>query len=155
LLIGGNRAVRGPPRPLTLGEYAPPSFDVALPRTALVGSTGSDAAGGGGVVARKPEEFVRPVTTEEGRKLRQITRTSKQPVRVRRAIVVLASAQGQPVPLSCRLMQVSESYVRQVIRDFNDEGFAAPDPKWSGGRPSKTDPATRERIGQIARCWPP
>jgi probable blue pigment (indigoidine) exporter len=33
LLIGGNRAVRGPPRPLTPGEYAPPSFDVALPRT--------------------------------------------------------------------------------------------------------------------------
>lgn len=105
-------------------------------------------------MARKPEVFVRPVTPEEGRKLQQITRTSKQPVRVRRAIVVLASAQGQPVPLICRLTQVSENYVRQVIRDFNDEGFAALDPKWSGGRPSKTDPATRERIGQIARCCP-
>jgi transposase len=103
--------------------------------------------------------FVRPVTPEEGRKLQQITRTSKHPVRVRvrvrRAIAVLASTQGQPVPLICRLMQVSENYGRQVIRDFNDEGFAALDPKWSGGRPSKTDPATRERIGQIARCWPP
>ncbi|MGW4742858.1 IS630 family transposase, partial [Nocardia xishanensis] len=28
------------------------------------------------------------------------------------------------------------------------------DPKWSGGRPSKTDQKTRERIGQIARCCP-
>jgi transposase len=78
--------------------------------------------------------FVRPVTPEEGRKLQQITRTSKHPVRVRvrRAIAVLASTQGQPVPLICRLMQVSENYGRQVIRDFNDEGFAALDPKWSG-----------------------
>ncbi|MFE7744758.1 IS630 family transposase [Nocardia sp. NPDC057455] len=105
-------------------------------------------------MARKPEVFVRPVTPEEGRKLQQITRTSKQPVRVRRAIVVLASAQGQPVRLICRLMQVSESYVRQVIRDFDDKGFAALDPKWRGGRPRATDPATRERIGQIARCCP-
>ncbi|GAB3205411.1 hypothetical protein [Nocardia tengchongensis] len=45
-------------------------------------------------MARKPGVFVRPVTPEEGRKLQQITRTSKQPVRVRRAIVVLTSAQG-------------------------------------------------------------
>jgi hypothetical protein len=50
-----------------LGD-TPPSFDVARPRTALVNSTGSDAAGGGGVVARKPEVFVRPVTPAEGRK---------------------------------------------------------------------------------------
>ncbi|MBU3068094.1 transposase family protein [Nocardia sp. NEAU-G5] len=41
-----------------------------------------------------------------------------------------------------------------VIHDFNDHGFAALDPKWSWGRPSKTDMATREPIGQIARCCP-
>jgi hypothetical protein len=40
-------------------------------------------------------------------------------------------------------------YVRDVIHAFNEEGFAALDPKWSGGRPSKTDEATRERIGRI------
>ncbi|MGW4119588.1 helix-turn-helix domain-containing protein [Nocardia sp. NPDC004711] len=27
-------------------------------------------------------------------------------------------------------------------------------PKWSGGRPAKTDQATRDRICQIARCCP-
>ncbi|WP_327115750.1 helix-turn-helix domain containing protein [Nocardia sp. NBC_01730] len=63
--------------------------------------------------------------------MQQIARTSKQPVRMRRAIVVMASAQGQPVPLICRLMQVSEGYVRQVIHDFNEKGFAALDPKWT------------------------
>ncbi|MGY2093618.1 hypothetical protein ACW9HO_39290, partial [Nocardia gipuzkoensis] len=54
-------------------------------------------------VARRPEVFVRAVTPEEGRRLRKITKTSKQPVRTRRAIVVMASAQRQPVPAIARL----------------------------------------------------
>ncbi|WP_198037023.1 hypothetical protein [Nocardia sp. BMG51109] len=53
--------------------------------------------------------FVRAVTSEEGRKLAQIVRRSKQPVRMRRAVVVMASAQHQPVGLIAKLMQVSES----------------------------------------------
>ncbi|WP_342801260.1 helix-turn-helix domain-containing protein [Nocardia sp. No.11] len=73
---------------------------------------------------------------------------------MRRAVVVMASAQHQPVGLIAKLMQVSESYVRQVIHDFNAHGFEALDPKWSGGRPAKTDRATRDRITQIARCCP-
>ncbi|MCC3317865.1 MULTISPECIES: IS630 family transposase [Nocardia] len=105
-------------------------------------------------VARKPDVFVRAVTPEEGRKLQQVARRSKQPVRARRAIVVMASAQHQSVPLIAKLMQVSESYVRQVIHDFNEKGFDALDPKWSGGRPAKTDQVTRDRICQIARCCP-
>ncbi|MGW4094058.1 IS630 family transposase [Nocardia sp. NPDC004750] len=106
------------------------------------------------LVARKPEVFVRAVTPEEGRRLQKITKTSKQPVRMRRAIVVMASAQRQPVPAIARLMQVSEAYVRQVIHEFNERGFDALDPKWSAGRPRKVDRATRERIACIARCCP-
>lgn len=105
-------------------------------------------------MARKPDVFVRQVTPEEGRKLARIARRSKQPIRMRRAVVVMASAQHQPVGFIAKLMQVSESYVRQVIHDFNDKGFDALDPKWSGGRPAKTDQATRDRICQIARCCP-
>ncbi|MGY2093586.1 helix-turn-helix domain-containing protein, partial [Nocardia gipuzkoensis] len=71
-----------------------------------------------------------------------------------RAIVVMASAQRQPVPAIARLMQVSEAYVRQVIHEFNERGFEALDPKWSAGRPRKVDRATRERIACIARCCP-
>ncbi|WP_228835729.1 hypothetical protein [Nocardia abscessus] len=49
-------------------------------------------------VARKPDVFVRAVTPEEGRKLAQIARRSKQPIRMRRAVVVvMASAQHQSV----------------------------------------------------------
>ncbi|WP_330249698.1 hypothetical protein OG874_25715 [Nocardia sp. NBC_00565] len=36
-------------------------------------------------VARKPDAFVRAVPPEEGRKLVQIARRKKQPVRMRRA----------------------------------------------------------------------
>ncbi|WP_330257223.1 helix-turn-helix domain containing protein [Nocardia sp. NBC_00565] len=50
---------------------------------------------------------------------------------MRRAVVVMASAQHQPVGLIAKLMQVSESYVRQVIHDFNEKGFDALDPKWT------------------------
>ncbi|WP_433662598.1 helix-turn-helix domain-containing protein [Nocardia sp. CA-128927] len=95
-------------------------------------------------VARKPEVFVRVVTPEEGRRLQKITKTSRQPIRVRRAIVVMASAQRQPVPAIARLMQVSEAYVRQVIHEFNERGFEALDPKWT----------PLANSGVLSDCWP-
>ncbi len=82
-------------------------------------------------MGRRPEVFVRPLSMEEGRKLARIGRTAKDPVRLRRAIVVLMSAQGQAVPDITSLMQVSADYVRDVIHAFNERGFAALDPKWT------------------------
>ncbi|MEV5540879.1 hypothetical protein AB0L13_28910 [Saccharopolyspora shandongensis] len=35
--------------------------------------------------------------------------------------------------------------VREAIHSSNTHGFAALDPKWSGGRPAKSGPAARER----------
>ena len=70
---------------------------------------------------------------EEGRRLQRIGRTSKDPVRLRRAIVVMMSAQSQSVKDIVSLIQVSEDYVRDVIHAFNERGFDALDPKWSGG----------------------
>lgn len=49
------------------------------------------------------------MTPEEGRELAQIARRSRQPIRMRRGAVVMASAQHQPVGLIAKLMQVSES----------------------------------------------
>ncbi|MEV8021834.1 helix-turn-helix domain-containing protein [Streptomyces sp. NPDC086554] len=86
-------------------------------------------------MGRRPGVFVRPVTMDEGRKLQRISRTARDPVKLRRAIVVLMSAQGQTVKDITTLMQVGEDYVRDVIHAFNERGFAALDPKWSGGRP--------------------
>jgi hypothetical protein len=49
-------------------------------------------------MGRSPEVFVRPVTMTEGQRLQRIGRTARDPVKLRRAIVVLMSAQGQAVP---------------------------------------------------------
>ncbi len=105
-------------------------------------------------MGRRPRVFVRSVSMEEGRRLQRISRTSKDPVRLRRAMVVLMSAQGQPVGDITSLLQVGEDYVRDVIHAFNERGFDALDPKWSGGRPKTIGDQVRERICLIARTSP-
>ncbi|MFD7594605.1 IS630 family transposase [Kitasatospora sp. NPDC059812] len=91
---------------------------------------------------------------EEGRRLQRIGRTSKDPVRLRRAIVVLMSTQGQSVRDITSLLRVGEDYVRDVIHAFDERGFDALDPKWSGGRPKTIGEQVRERICLIARTSP-
>ncbi|MFC5641416.1 helix-turn-helix domain-containing protein [Kitasatospora cinereorecta] len=91
---------------------------------------------------------------EEGRRLQRIGRSSKDPIRLRRAIMVVMSAQGQPVWSITSLLQVSEGYVRDVIHAFNERGFDALDPRWSGGRPRTIGDQVRERICLIARTSP-
>ena len=75
-------------------------------------------------MARRPSVFVRPLSMDESRKLQRITRTSKDPVRMRRAIVVMMSGQGQGQTVRdvTSLLQVSEDYVRDVIHAFNERG---------------------------------
>jgi hypothetical protein len=68
--------------------------------------------------------FVRALSMEEGRKLQRVTRTAKDPVRMRRAVVVLMSGPGQAVRDITSLLQVSADYVRDVIHAFN-EPFSA------------------------------
>ena len=105
-------------------------------------------------MARRPEVFVRALSMEEGRKLQRVTRTAKDPVKMRRAIVVLMSGQGQAVRDITSLLQVSPDYVRDVIHAFNERGFDALDPKWNGGRPRTIGDKIRERICLIARTSP-
>ena len=105
-------------------------------------------------MARPAGVFVRSLSMDEGRKLARISRTAKDPVRLQRAIVVLMSGQGQTVRDISSLMQVSDDYVRDVIHAFNERGFTALDPKWSGGRPPTLGKQIRERICLIARTSP-
>lgn len=79
-------------------------------------------------MARPPEVFGRSITMAEGQKPQRIGRTAKDPVKLRRSIVVLMSAQGQPAADIAHLMQVSPDYVRGVIHAFNERGFDALDP---------------------------
>ncbi|MEU3454835.1 helix-turn-helix domain-containing protein [Micromonospora sp. NPDC006766] len=105
-------------------------------------------------MGRRPEVFVRQVSMVEGQRLQRITRTAKDPVKLRRAIVVLMSVQGQPTPDIAHLLKSSEDYVRDVIHAFNERGFDALDTKWSGGAPRRIDEQTRDWICVIARCHP-
>lgn len=105
-------------------------------------------------MARPPEVFVRDLSIQEGRRLQRISRTATDPVKLRRAIVVMMSAQGQSVPDITTLMQVSAEYVRGVVHAFNERGFDALDPKWSRGPAPQISDTTREHIGLIARTAP-
>ncbi|WP_329604602.1 IS630 family transposase [Streptomyces radicis] len=79
---------------------------------------------------------VRRLTDQEGQKLQQIVRRgSTSPVRYRRAMMLLASAGGNRVPVIAKLVQADEDTVRDVIHRFNEIGLACLDPQWAGGRP--------------------
>ena len=78
----------------------------------------------------------RRLTDQEGQRLQQIVRRGKHgSVRVRRAMIIMASASGTLVPAIARLVAADEDTVRDVIHVFNDRGLAALDPQWAGGRP--------------------
>src|SRR5690349_6257389 len=78
----------------------------------------------------------RRLSDEEGRRLQQIVRRGRhEPVQVRRAMIIMASASGTLVPAIARLVAADEDTVRDVIHAFNAKGLAALDPQWAGGRP--------------------
>ncbi|HEY9474651.1 MAG TPA: helix-turn-helix domain-containing protein, partial [Mycobacteriales bacterium] len=90
------------------------------------------------------------LSMEEGRKIQRITRTARDPVKLRRAIVVLMSAQGQAVRDITSLLQVGEDYVRDVIHG-EVRGLG---PGQSGRRPRGIGDQLRERVCLIARTSP-
>ena len=78
----------------------------------------------------------RRLTDQEGRRLLQVVRRGRHgSVRVRRAMIIMASASGTLVPAIARLVAADEDTVRDVIHLFNQKGLAALDPRWAGGRP--------------------
>ncbi|WP_373462327.1 helix-turn-helix domain-containing protein [Streptomyces sp. V3I7] len=67
---------------------------------------------------------VRRLTDQEGQKLQQIVRRgSTSSVRYRRAMMLLASAGGNRVPVIAKLVQADEDTVRDVIHRFNEIGL--------------------------------
>ena len=107
----------------------------------------------------------RRLTDQEGQRLQQIVRRGKHgTVRMRRAMIIMASASGTLVPAIARLVAADEDTVRDVIHLFNERGLAALDPQWAGGRPRQiTDEAIRvivtaartrpEKLGQPFTRW--
>ncbi|MGW3827261.1 helix-turn-helix domain-containing protein, partial [Streptomyces sp. NPDC005071] len=96
---------------------------------------------------------VREVDDDEGRLLRIIRRGTGSVVTWRRAQVVLLSAQGMPVAKIAEVSFTSDDRVRDVVHNFNADGFDSLYPKYSGGRPKTFTPERRE-IKKIAKSKP-
>src|ERR1700712_591341 len=98
---------------------------------------------------------VRDLGPAEGMKLLGIVRRgSGSVVRWRRAQIVLWSAQAMDVPAIARIAFTSEDRVREVIHNFNADGFDSLAPKYRGGRPAKFTLPERQRIKKIALSRP-
>src|SRR3954449_6468302 len=94
-------------------------------------------------------------TEQEGQRLQQIVRRGKhESVRVRRAMIIMASASGTLVPAIARLVAADEETVRDVIHLFNEKGLAALDPQWAGGRPRRISDGDIEVIVTAATTRP-
>lgn len=99
--------------------------------------------------------FVRDLAPLEGNKLLSIIRRgSGSVVRWRRAQIVLWSAQRMDVPAIAKIAFTSEDRVREVIHNFNADGFDSLVPKYAGGRPPKFTLPERQAIKKIALSRP-
>ena len=98
---------------------------------------------------------VRQIDDDEGRRLvRIIRRGSGSVVTWRRAQMVLLSAQGMDVAGIAKVAFTSEDRVRDVIHNFNTDGFSSLYPRYRGGRPPKFTLAQRQEIKKIAKSRP-
>ena len=96
---------------------------------------------------------VREISNEEGnRLLRMVRRSSGSVVTWRRAQMVLLSAQGMDVAAIATVTFASADRVRDVIHNFNADGFDSLRPKYAGGRPLKFSPSSARRSSRSR--WP-
>jgi transposase len=98
---------------------------------------------------------VREIDDDEGRRLvRIVRRGTGSVVTWRRAQMVLLSAQGMDAGAIAKVAFTSEDRVRDVIRNFNADGFGSLYPKYKGGRPPKFTLPQRREIKKIAKSRP-
>ncbi|EMQ99984.1 helix-turn-helix domain-containing protein [Paeniglutamicibacter gangotriensis] len=96
--------------------------------------------------------MVREIDNDEETQLLQIVRRggSGPVVTWRRAQMVLLSARGMDVAAIAEVAFTSLDRVRDVLHNFNTDGFDSLHPHYAGGRPPKFDPGQREKIKKIA-----
>src|SRR4051812_35654330 len=98
---------------------------------------------------------VRAISNEEGNRLLRIVRRSSGPVVTwRRAQMVLLSAQGMDAGRIAQVTFTSSDRVRDVIHNFNADGFDALYPRYRGGRPPTFTLPERVQIKRIALSRP-
>ena len=67
--------------------------------------------------------YAREITNEEGNQLKRLLRRSNDSFKIKRAQVILASAQSMRVPEISKSLGFSSDYVSYVIHGFNERGF--------------------------------
>lgn len=98
---------------------------------------------------------VREISNDEGQwLLRIVRRSSGSVVTWRRAQMVLLSAQGMDVAQIAKVAFTSPDRVREVLHNFNDDGFDSLYPKYSGGRPPTFTLPQRREIKKLALSRP-
>ncbi|WP_435879806.1 IS630 family transposase [Streptomyces flaveolus] len=98
---------------------------------------------------------VREIDDDEGRRLlRIIRRGTGSVVTWRRAQMVLLSAQAMPVAKIAEVTFTSADRVRNVIHNFNADGFDSLYPKYKGGRPKTFTLPERREIEKMAKSKP-
>ncbi|MEV1039932.1 IS630 family transposase [Streptomyces sp. NPDC050204] len=97
----------------------------------------------------------REIDDDEGQRLLRIVRRGTGSVVTwRRAQMLLLSAQGMPVDKIATVTFTSPDRVRDVIHNFNADGFEALYPKYKGGRPKTFTLPERREIKKIAKSKP-
>jgi transposase len=106
-------------------------------------------AGGVVVVLR-----VRDISNQEGQHLSKVIRRSKDPIEVRRAQVILASAQGfAPTKISL-IVGMTADYCRTLIHEFNESGLDMLKPRWRPGVKAKFTDEQKQRLVELATTRP-
>jgi transposase len=98
---------------------------------------------------------VREIDDDEGKRLvRIVRRGTGSVVTWRQAQMVLLSAQNMDVASNARVAFTSEDHVRDVIHNFNADGFDSLYPRYRGGHPPKFTLPQRRNIKKIAKTKP-
>jgi len=97
---------------------------------------------------------VRPITNEEGNHLRTSIRHSDDLIEMKRAQVILGSAQGFTVQKILIFLGMTEGYIRTLIHQFNSDGLAILKPRWNPGDRHKFSKETRGRLVALATSRP-
>lgn len=105
---------------------------------------------------RPPSVFVPRLSPSQARRLQEIMRRGASDyVTVRRAQIVLLSAQRESPARIARAVRSTPEHVRAVIHAFNDAGLGTLKPRWYlEGRPRTFGEETRARIVEIACARP-
>lgn len=98
--------------------------------------------------------YVRDLTGRESLVLSRWLRQSRSVVKMRRGQVIAFSGQGLRVQEIAQQLGMHEEYIRELIRQFNDEGFDALTPRKRTGRQRVLTEEEESVVAEIATMPP-